>query len=86
MYQTIEPKSGHPYILWGKSQVVAFLADKGVEQTVSNESANAKNKARKLAKAYLEAQQLDDAGDKTGYWMFCELVPDIKKVGLEVFN
>lgn len=85
-FHTVEPKNGHSYILWGKHQVTEYLARKGVEKTVSNEDASKRNKARNLVKSYLEAQRLDDEGCKTGHWLFCDLVPDIKKVGLELFN
>jgi hypothetical protein len=42
--------------------------------------------ARSIARSYIEAQKLDEAGDKLGYLMFAELVPEIKKIGLERFN
>ena len=42
--------------------------------------------ARKLAREYIEALKLDDDGFKMGYFMFQEIIPDVKKIGLEVFN
>jgi Asp-tRNA(Asn)/Glu-tRNA(Gln) amidotransferase B subunit len=61
--------------------------DNGEEKTgVSSKEATLNTEARKLARSYIEAVKLDEEGNKFGYWMFDELRPEIKKVGLNRFN
>ncbi|MEA5535624.1 hypothetical protein [Crocosphaera sp. XPORK-15E] len=83
----IVPKEGKPYYLWHHEKTVNYLVQLGVEKKgISSKDATLNTEARKLAKAYLEAQKLDGQGDKLGYLMMGELVPDIKKIGIERFN
>ncbi len=86
LFQKIEPNQGKLYYLWNHKGVVSFLQSKGISP-VNNASDPLKDtEARKLARQYLEAQKLDDEGSKLGYMMFCEMVGDIRKIGLDRFN
>ena len=57
-----------------------------VKSGISVQDASKMTEARKLARSYVEAVKLDDEGDKVGYIMMCDLVDDIKKIGLPTFN
>lgn len=86
-FEKISPKEGKPYYLWHQQKVSEYLLAEGVAKDgVSPQEASKMTEARKLARSYLEAQRLDEEGYKTGHWMFCEMVDDIKKIGLDVFN
>lgn len=86
LFQKIEPNQGKPYYLWNHKGVVNFLQSKGINPVNNASDALKDTEARKLAREYLEAQKLDDEGSKLGYMMLCEMVDDIKKIGLERFN
>ncbi len=86
-FEKITPSEGKPYYLWHRDKTVDYLVRAGVEKTgVSAKEATLDTEARKIAKSYLEAQKLEEEGSKLGYMMFSELVPDIKKIGLDRFN
>jgi hypothetical protein len=86
-FEKIVPNEGKPYYLWHHEKTVNYLLQAGVEKKgVSAKEATLNTEARKIAKEYLEAQKLDEEGAKLGYLMLCELVPEIKKIGLERFN
>jgi hypothetical protein len=86
-FQEIIPKEGKPYYLWHREKTSNYLVERGVEkQGVSAKEAELMTEARKIARAYMEALKLDEEGSKMGYMMLDELVPDIKKIGLEKFN
>jgi hypothetical protein len=83
----VAPKEGHSYYLWHGKKVASYLEKQGEEKKgVSSKEATLNTEARKLARSYIEALQLDEEGSKFGYWMFDELRPEIKKVGLDRFN
>lgn len=83
----VQPKQGHSYYLWHGQKVAKFLEQEGVAKNgVSAREATLNTEARKLAREYMEALELDEQGDKFGYLLFTELRPEIKKVGLERFN
>ena len=83
----VAPKNGHRYYLWHGKKVTAYLEEKGEKQTgVSPKEASLNTEARKLARSYIEAVRLDEEGCKYAYWLFDELRPEIKKVGLDRFN
>lgn len=86
LFQRIEAKQGKPYYLWNHKGIVAFLRSKGIEPVSDSKDALKDTEARKLARSYIEAQKLDDQGDKLGYMMLGEMVDDIRKIGLERFN
>ncbi|RUT07614.1 hypothetical protein DSM106972_018740 [Dulcicalothrix desertica PCC 7102] len=86
LFQKIEPNQGKPYYLWNHQGVVSFLQSKGINPVNNASYALKDTEARKLAREYLEAQKLDDEGSKLGYMMLCEMVDDIKKIGLDRFN
>lgn len=86
-FEEIIPKEGKPYYLWHREKTVNYLVEQGLEKKgVSAKEAELMTEARKIARSYMEALKLDEEGSKIGYWMFEELVPDIKKIGLERFN
>ncbi|MEA5596498.1 hypothetical protein [Rivularia sp. UHCC 0363] len=86
-FEEITPSEGKPYYLWHRKKTSEYLIAKGVEKNgVSAKDAEKMTETRKLARSYMEAQKLDDEGSKLGYIMLCEIVDDIKKVGLEEFN
>lgn len=86
-FEEIVPKEGKPYYLWHRQKTSDYLISLGVLKSgVSAKKAESMTEARKLARSYLEAQKLDSEGDKLGYLMFDELVPEIRKIGLERFN
>jgi hypothetical protein len=86
-FDRVVPKDGKPYYLWHRQKTVDYLVKLGVEKKgVSAAEATMDTEARSIARSYIEAQKLDEAGDKLGYLMFAELVPEIKKIGLERFN
>jgi len=85
--ERIEPKDGKVYFLWHGRKVSEYLVAKGIPKTgISTAEASKLTAARKLARDYLEALRLDEEGSKLGYWIMCEMVNDIKKVGLDSFN
>ncbi|BDA75753.1 hypothetical protein CAL7716_099190 [Calothrix sp. PCC 7716] len=86
LFQKIEPNQGKPYYLWNHQEVVNFLQSKGINPVNNAADALKDTEARKLAREYIEAQKLDDEGSKLGYMMLCEMVDDIKKIGLDRFN
>lgn len=86
-YEKIEPKGAKHYYLWHKQKTTDYLISRGVVKAgVSSKEATAMTTAKKLAKAYLQAKDLDDKGDKLGYLMLGELVDDIRRIGLGQFN
>jgi hypothetical protein len=86
-FEKIVPKDGKPYYLWHRQKTSDYLISLGVAKSgVSVKEAESMTEARQLARSYLEAQKLDSEGNKLGYLMYDELVPEIKKVGLEKFN
>ncbi len=85
-YKKIEPKDGHNYYLWNHSKIIKYLQEQGINTVVSNSEAIKDTEARKLARDYLEARKLDDEGNKLGYLMFQELMPEIKNIGVERFE
>ncbi len=86
-FEQITPKQGKPYYLWHRQKTSEYLVSQGVVKSgVSAKEAEKMTEARKLARSYMEAQKLDNEGSKLGYMMLCEMVDDIKKVGLERFN
>jgi hypothetical protein len=86
-FEKIEPKQGSPYYLWHRERVSEYLISKGVQKAgVSTAEASKMTEARKLARSYIEAQELDNEGSKLGHMMLAEMVGDIKKVGLDIFN
>jgi hypothetical protein len=86
-FEEIVPKEGKPYYLWHRERTIEYLTELGVEKKgISKKEAEIMTEARKLAKSYMEALKLDEEGSKVGYLMFEELIPDIKKIGLEKFN
>ncbi|MBP5975549.1 hypothetical protein HW132_23135 [Brasilonema sp. CT11] len=86
-FEKITPNEGKPYYLWHREKTSEYLIYQGVAKNgVSAKDALMMTESRKLARSYMEAQQLDDEGSKLGYIMFSEMVDDIKKVGLERFN
>ncbi|BAZ17093.1 hypothetical protein NIES4071_89710 [Calothrix sp. NIES-4071] len=86
LFQKIEPNQGKTYYLWNHKGVVSFLQSKGINPVNNASDALKDTEARKLAREYLEAQKLDDEGSKLGYMMLCEIVDDIRKIGLDRFN
>ena len=83
----VEPKNDRGYWLWHGQKVSNYLVEKGVEKTgVSSREATLNTEARKIARSYMEALELDEEGNKLGYLMMDELIPEIKKVGLDRFN
>ena len=85
--QEIVPKEGKSYYLWHSKKTADYLVDRGVVKSgISVQDASKMTEARKLARSYVEAVKLDDEGDKVGYIMMCDLVDDIKKIGLPTFN
>jgi hypothetical protein len=85
-FQKVEPKGSHPYYLWHHEKVCEYLVSKGIEKSgVSAKEASAMTEARKLARGYLEAQKLNE-GSKLGYMMFADMVDEIKKIGIDIFN
>jgi len=86
MYQHIQPKKGHGYYLWKKTSVIQFLSGRGVHTAVDEKTANNQSKLAGLVEEYLKAWELDKKGDKAGDWMFCKLVPELKKIDLAAFN
>ncbi len=85
-FQKIVPNQGKPYYLWNHKQIVSFFQTKGINTAGNSSDALKDTEARKLARSYLDAQKLDEAGSKLGYLMFGELVDDIRKIGLDRFN
>lgn len=86
-FEEVIPKEGKPYYLWHREKTVNFLVDRGIEKKgVSALEAELMTQARKLARSYQEAIELEEEGSKLGYLMFDELIPEIKKIGLERFN
>jgi hypothetical protein len=86
-FEEVIPKEGKPYYLWHREKIVNFLVDRGIEKRgVSAKEAELMTQAPKLARSYLEAIELEEEGSKLGYLMFDELIPEIKKIGLERFN
>lgn len=86
-FEHIVPKQGHPYYLWHCQKTSEYLVSQGVAKNgVSSKEALKVTEARKLARAYMEAQKLDSEGSKLGYMMFADMADDIKKVGLDLFN
>lgn len=86
-FNKVEPKNGETYYLWHSQKTSDYLVRQGViKNGVSAKEASKSTYARKLAKQYIEAEKLDQGGDKFGYWAFCEMKKDIKKIGLENFN
>jgi hypothetical protein len=86
-FEKVEPKDGKPYYLWHHEKTINHLVEAGVAKAgVSAKEAQLNTEARKLARSYMEAQKLEDEGSKLGYMMFSELVPEIKKIGLDRFN
>ena len=84
-FEMIIPNEGKPYYLWHRNKTVEFLLSQGVEKNgVSAKEATKTTEARKLARQWIEAQQLDDEGSKLGYIMACELEPEIKRVGVDL--
>ncbi|NJM70217.1 MAG: hypothetical protein HC862_08285 [Scytonema sp. RU_4_4] len=86
LFQKIVPNEGKPYYLWNHNGIVSFFESKGIHPVAHSSDPLKDTEARKLARSYMEAQKLDDEGSKLGYLMLCELVDDIKKVGLDRFN
>ncbi|MDJ0735604.1 MAG: hypothetical protein QNJ47_16345 [Nostocaceae cyanobacterium] len=86
LFQKIVPNQGKPYYLWNHKGVVSFFQSKGINPTGDAADALKDTEARKLARSYMEAQKLDDEGSKLGYMMLCEMVDDIRKIGLDRFN
>jgi hypothetical protein len=85
--QHIVPKRGKPYFLWHRKKTSSYLVNLGLKKSgVSAKEASKNTEARKLAKAYMEALKLDEEGSKAGYMMLCEMVDEIKELGLEQFN
>ncbi|MGB5596267.1 MAG: hypothetical protein WBM32_05950 [Crocosphaera sp.] len=85
-YKKIEPKNGKSYYLWSRSKIIKYFAEQGINPVISNSEAIKDTEARKLARDYLEARKLDEEGNKLGYLMFQELMPEIKKIGVERFK
>jgi len=84
-FEKIIPNEGKPYYLWHRDKTVEFLLSQGVEKNgVSAKDALCTTEARKLARAWIEAQRLDDEGSKLGYMVVCELEPEIKRVGVDL--
>ncbi|MUH00232.1 hypothetical protein F7734_51375 [Scytonema sp. UIC 10036] len=84
-FEKIVPNDGKAYYLWHRDKTVEFLVNQGVEKSgISAKEASKTTEARKLARAWMEAQQLDDEGSKLGYLMACELEPEIKQMGVEL--
>lgn len=84
-FEEIVPNEGKPYYLWHRDKTVEFLTNQGVEKNgVSAKEATKTTEARKLARAWIEAQRLDDEGSKLGYMMACELEPEIKSIGVDL--
>jgi hypothetical protein len=87
LFEKITPNEGKPYYLWHREKTSEYLISQGVAKNgVSAKDAEMMTEARKLARSYMEAQQLDDEGSKLGYIMFSEMVDDINKVSLQQFN
>lgn len=85
--QEISPKDGKVYFLWHQKKTSDRLVELGVEKSgVSAKEASSMTEARKLAREYMDALQLDNDGSKMGYIMFQEIMPEVKKIGVEVFN
>ncbi len=85
--QEIQPKDGKPYVLWHQKKTSDRLVELGVEKSgVSAKEASKMTEARKLAREYIEALKLDDEGSKMGWMMFQDIMPEVKKIGVEVFN
>jgi len=81
----IIPKGGKSYFLWHRKNTSEYLISKGVEKSkLTNQDPLIEG--LKLARSYIEAQKLDQEGDKLGYLMFSEMVSEIKKIGLNEFN
>ena len=86
-FEKIVPNEGKPYYLWHRDKTTAFLVSLGLEKKgVSASVALKTTEARKLAKAWIEAQELDDEGSKMGYFLACDLEPEIKKIGVDLVN
>lgn len=85
--QEINPKDSKSYFLWHQKKTSDRLVALGVEKFgVSAKEASKMTEARKLAREYLDALKLDDDGSKMGYIMFQEIMPEVKKIGVEIFN
>lgn len=83
----VQPSGASGYWLWHNKNVSEYLVSLGVEKSgISDKEASISTEARKLAKAYKEAQKLDDEGSKLGHMMFCDMIPEIRKIGLDAFN
>lgn len=83
----VDPKKQKGYWLWHGKKVTEYLVEVGVKKKgVSEKEASLNTKARKLARSYMEADKLWEEGNKMGAWMFDELEPEIKKIGIDRFN
>lgn len=86
-FEKIVPKEGKPYYLWHRDRTVEFLISQGIEKKgVSAKEATRTTEARKLAREWMEAQRFDDEGSKLGYMVACELEPEIKRIGVDLFQ
>ena len=84
-FEKITPNEGKVYYLWHCQKVSEYLMSKGVQKLgVSTKEASKMTEARKLARSYVEAKKLDDEGSKLGYMMFCDMIDEIKSVGLDI--
>ncbi|KYC36237.1 hypothetical protein WA1_41665 [Scytonema hofmannii PCC 7110] len=84
-FEKLVPNDGKAYYLWHRDKTVEFLVSQGVEKSgISAKEASKTTEARKLAREWIEAQRLDDEGSKLGYFMACELEPEIKKIGVDL--
>lgn len=87
----VEPKGYSSYWLWNK-KIKDYLIENGVkltENAISEKESSRKTEIRKLARDYIEAQELSDDGqDKMRYFIFDDLNDTIKekKITLTEFN